>query len=138
MTKASKASIDRRQRGAKVLHSLDVPDVQVELANPAALRAFHKLSRHGQAMLMAMIRWVSQETHLDDDKPVLGAAAEEAGLPEWSAREGVNELIESGLLKRTKDGTMVLHPLFSAIGHRLRRECQVDLCGGDVVSLQQF
>ena len=101
--------------------TLSVPDVQVELSNSAALRAFHGLSRHGQAMLMAMIRWVSRGDHVSDNSPILRTAAEDAGVPEWSARQGVNELIDCGLLGRTQEGVVVLHPMFSVIGHRLRR-----------------
>ncbi|WP_050603808.1 hypothetical protein [Ruegeria sp. 6PALISEP08] len=113
-----RSSMDTRNQ---VSQALNVPDVQVELSNSAALRAFHGLSRHAQAMLMAIIRWVSCEEHVSDNSPILRAAADEAGVPEWSARRGVNELISSGLLRRTKQSAMVLHPMFSVIGHQLRR-----------------
>lgn len=98
---------------------LTVPNTQLELSYPAALRAFQALSPFGQAMLMAMIRWVSM---CGDSGPTLGDAALDAGLIDHEGRIGVHELIDCGLLRRTADGTMVLHPLFSVIGHRLRRE----------------
>ncbi|MEP1354524.1 MAG: hypothetical protein ABJX32_16785 [Tateyamaria sp.] len=127
-----RSSIDTRNQ---VSQALTVPDVQVELSNSAALRAFHGLSRHAQAMLMAMIRWVSREEHVSDNSPILRAAADEAGVPEWSAVEGVQELIECRLLRRSNDGVFVLHPMFSVLGHRLRRAGQAKANGtsGEVV-----
>ncbi len=131
----TRSSMETRHQ---VSQALTVPDVQVELSNSAALRAFHGLSRHGQAMLIAMIRWVSREEHIDDDSPVLRAAADEAGLSEWSAREGANELISSGLLRRTKQGAMVLHPMFSVIGHRLRRTAQAVVNKGELIQYEHL
>ena len=129
MTKASKTRAERSNNGNQrdnVVRSLHVPDTQVELSNPAALRAFRNLSTDGQAMLMAMIRWAALPEHADTDRPVLGAAADDAGLFRWTARAGADELIDTGLLRRTRDGTLVLHPMFSVIGHQLRRAGQMN------------
>lgn len=139
MTKVSNTRVIRRKNCKQcdnAVRSLHVPDTQVELSNPAALRAFRNLSPDGQAMLMAMIRWAALPEHLDTDQPVLGAAADDAGLMRWTARTGVCELIDSGLLRRTREGTMVLHPMFSVIGHRLRRQSQPTEIKGDVVAFR--
>lgn len=125
MSKASSARVDRRKQLKRSrlferrLPHAPKPDATLRLSNEGARRAMLALSPDGQAMLMAMMRYVAATS---TDKLVLGDASRQAGLPDHRARQGIAELQSVHLLTTDVTGVITLHPLFASTGHAWRRE----------------
>ena len=85
-------------------------------------------------MLFAMLRFVMAT---DTDRLVLGDAARDAGLPDDVARRGVSDLQARHLMFTDAAGSVLLHPLFAAVGHHWRRE-GTGQCTGSVGNVVSF
>ena len=125
MSKASSARVERRKQLKRSrlferrLPPTPKPDATLRLSNEGARRAMLALSPDGQAMLMAMMRYVAGTS---TDKLVLGDASRQAGFSDHRARQGIAELQSVHLLATGTAGVITLHPLFASTGHAWRCE----------------
>jgi len=110
------------------------PDATIRLSDAGALRAFTALSDDATLFLNGMLKVTTQTGKSD---ACLVEAWAMTKLPQSIAVDAVRELQDCGLLRRSEEGVVILHRVFSSLAHSFYRVAETELasaCAGEVVA----